>query len=622
MRRCFSTFTKPLNSPQNPESFLNRCKSIHHFYQIHAQLITKGQVSDPIVADKFLKSVSPCSVPYAHKVFDRILKRDVFLYNTMIKAGSATPDSCRDSLVLFRSMVQVPGLSPNRYTFVFCFKACGNGLSVCDGEQVRVHAIKAGLESNLFVSNALIGMYSALGLVSEAKKVFDCADLKDIYTWNIMIGGFVGSELMDQAKELFDEMPERDVVSWSSLIAGYVQVSCFAEALDTFHEMLQMGFPPNEFTLTSALTACANLVALDQGRWIHVYIDKSNIGINNDRLLSSLIDMYAKCGEIELATEVFNSRNALKRHVWPWNAMIGGFAMHGKPQDAINTFEQMKIKKVPPNKVTFVALLNACSHGYMVEEGRYYFKSMLDIHGLEPEMEHYGCMVDLLGRAGLLKEAEETISSMPMPPDAAVWGSLLRACKLHKDIQRAERIGSTIKELEPSHTGCKVLLANMYSSYGRWNEVNALREIIGKSRKKKTPGCSSIELNGAFHEFLSGDQSHPETKRLYLFLDAMASKLKLAGYVPEVGEVLHDVDEEEEKETALSRHSEKLAIAFGLMNTEPGTIIRIVKNLRVCLDCHEATKFISKVYEREIVVRDRIRFHHFKDGSCSCKDYW
>lgn len=510
---------------------------------------------------------------------------------------------------------------PNRYTFVFVLKACAKGLGVPEGEQIHVHAVKLGLESNLFVANVLIQMYANWGIVDEARRVFELSVDRDLYSWNIMIGGYVGSGKMDEAKELFDRMSERDVVSWSTIIAGYVQVSCYMEALDLFHKMLHTGSAPNEFTLSSALSACANLVALDQGRWIHVYIDRGKVKMN-ERLLASLIDMYAKCGEIEFASKVFYNAYGQKQNVWPWNALIGGFAMHGKSEEAIKLFEKMKIEKVHPNKVTFIALLNACSHGNMVEEGRGYFSSMVSSYGIEPEIEHYGCMVDLLGRAGLLKEAEDIILNMPMAPDAIIWGALLGAARIHKDIERGERIGKKIKELDSNHIGCRVLLANMYSSSGRWNEAKLLRENIKTSGGRKTPGCSSIELNGVFHQFLVGDRSHPQTKQLNLFLDEMTSKLKIAGYVPEYGEVLLDIDDEEDKETALSKHSEKLAIAFGLINTAPGTPIRIVKNLRVCGDCHQATKFISKVYDREIIVRDRIRYHHFKDGTCSCKDYW
>ncbi|XP_057953537.1 pentatricopeptide repeat-containing protein At5g66520-like [Malania oleifera] len=623
MKRCYSTFKRPFCSNHQRLSLLDSCKTMDQIKQAHAHLIITGLVLDLIPATRLIKLLTQSSfgsLPYAHLMFDQIPSPDLFLHNTMIKAHAPTPTSSHNSLLIFRSMVQGSSLSPNRYTFVFVFKACANGLGVLEGGQVRVHAIKLGLESNLFVTNAMIQMYANWGLVEDARRVFEWSIEHDLYSWNTLIRGYVALGEMDRAKELFDEMPERDVVSWSTVIAGHVQVGCFMEALNLFHNMLHKGSRPNEFTLTSALAACANLVALDQGRWIHVYIKKSRIKMN-ERLLAGLIDMYAKCGEIEFASKVFYNECVPKRNVWPWNAIIGGFAMHGKSEEAINLFEQMKIEEMIPNKVTFVALLNACSHGKMVEEGKAYFELMSN-YGINPELEHYGCMVDLLGRAGHLKEAEEIISNMPIAPDAVIWGALIGACRIHKDIERGVKIGKIIKELDSNHVGCHVLLANMYSVSGKWDEAKVVREKIEVCGRKKTPGCSSIELNGMFHQFLVGDRSHPQTKLLYLFLDEMTAKLKIAGYVPEFGDVLLDIDDEEDKETALSKHSEKLAIAFGLMNTLPGTPIRIVKNLRVCGDCHQATKFISKVYGREIIVRDRIRYHHFNDGLCSCKDYW
>lgn len=399
-------------------------------------------------------------------------------------------------------------------------------------------------------------------------------------------------------------------------------MSCFTEAIELFHDMLRRGPPPNEFTLVSALAACANLLALDQGKWIHVYIDKQGFKLQG-RLLASLIDMYAKCGEIDSAYRIFNISDSGKKTIWPWNAMIGGFAMHGCSNEAIKLFERMRlVTHIAPNKITFISLLTACSHGNMVEEGRRYFKTMASSYGVEPEIEHYGCMVDLLGRAGLLKEAEDMVLTMPIEPDTVIWGALLGACRVHRNTEIGERVGKNIRQLDPSNVGCHVLLANMYSTSGRWTKAKVVREGVEIGDMKKIPGCTSIELNGMVHQFLVGDRSHPQTEQIYLFLDDMTAKLKHAGYVPQTGEVLLDICDEEDKETALSRHSEKLAIAFGIINTVPGTPIRIMKNLRVCSDCHEATKFISKVYNRELIVRDRLRFHHFRDGLCTCNDYW
>ncbi|PKA64866.1 Pentatricopeptide repeat-containing protein [Apostasia shenzhenica] len=406
--------------------------------------------------------------------------------------------------------------------------------------------------------------------------------------------------------------------SWCLITTG--QAGYFVKAIELLQEMQHAGVGPNEFTLTTVLAACSNLVALDQGRWIHACINKARIKLN-DRLLASLIDMYAKCGEIDFAFELFNVQDSPKQTVRPWNAMITGYAIHGYADKAIELFEKMKEDNIVPDKVTFVSLLAACSHGKLVEMGKLYFDSMTKTYGIEPEIEHYGCMVDLFSRAGLLQEAEEIISNMPMNPDVAIWGALLGACRIHKDIERGERIGMLMKELGPKHTGCHVLLANIYSGNGRWHDARGVRNSIEMSGERKIPGCSSIEVDGKFYEFLVGDRSNPQTNQIYSCLEEIVAKLKERGYVPELGEALLDADEED-KETALTIHSEKLAIAFGLLNTRPRTRIRIVKNLRVCLDCHLLTKFISKVYDREIIVRDRVRFHHFKDGSCSCGDYW
>ncbi|WOL17031.1 Pentatricopeptide repeat-containing protein [Canna indica] len=605
---------------------LNSCKSLHQIKKVHAKLITAGLFLHPFPPSKLLQVLLPSPpsasdtsafLSYADLVFRHSPSPPLFSYNTLIKAHSSPA-----SLLLFRSMLRDPAApTPNQYTLAFLLAACApRGLGLAEAEQVRVHALKRGLETNVFVSNVVIRMYGSFGSVHDAQKVFDVSTQRDLFSWNSLMGAYVGSGNVDRARKLFDEMPEKDVVSWSTIIAGYVQVGCFVEAMELFRYMQHAGARPNEFTLTTVLAACANLVALDQGKWIHMYIRRANVEMN-ERLLAGLIDMYAKCGEVESACEVFNAEHSPRSTTRTWNAMINGFAIHGRTGDAIDLFERMKAAGIDPDKVTFVSLLNACSHGRLVEQGKHYFNSMRTIHGIDPEIEHYGCMVDLLGRSGMVKEAEEMILKMDMAPDIAIWGALLGACRIHGDIEMGNRIGKIINKLEPSHVGCNVLLANIYSGSRRWDDAKDIRKSIEIGGVRKIPGCSSIELNGMFHQFLVGDRSHPQTKQIYSFLDEMSIKLKLAGYSPEVGEVMLDIYEED-KETALSIHSEKLAIAFALINTKPETPIRIVKNLRVCSDCHVATKFISKIYRREIIVRDRIRFHHFKDGICSCKDYW
>ncbi|XP_020582114.1 pentatricopeptide repeat-containing protein At3g62890-like [Phalaenopsis equestris] len=617
---------QPFISRQNPILFLleaSSCNTLSKIMQAHSLLLTSGFSLHPFPPSKLLQLLlslpsSPPLLSYAQRLFHHSPSPPLFSYNSLIKAHSNA-----FSLHLFRSLLRDPlAPLPNQYTLTFVLAACrpDSGLELGEAEQVRVHAVRRGFETNLFVSNVLIKLYGSWGLAGDAEKVFCECSNRDLFSWNSMIGVYVGSGDVMAARKVFDEMPDRDVVSWSSVIAGYVQTGWFLEAMQLFQKMQLAGVGPNEFTLSTILASCANLVALDQGRWIHAFINKSRLAVN-ERLLASLIDMYAKCGEIDFALDLFNTADSPKQTVRPWNAILTGLAIHGYSAEATQLFQRMDQSDVVPDKVTFVSLLTACSHGRFVEKGKLYFDMMRRRYTIEPELEHYGCMVDLLGRAGLLQEAEDIISNMPMIPDAATWGSLLSACRIHKDMERGEKIGKLIKELEPKHVGCHVLLANIYSGYGRWNDAKDVRKKIEMAGERKIPGCSSIEVDGMFHQFLVGDRSHPQTQSLYSYLDEMAVKLKISGYVPEVGEVLLDVDVED-KETALSRHSEKLAVAFGLLNTGAGMPIRIVKNLRVCVDCHHAMKLISKVYKREIIVRDRIRFHRFKDGSCSCGDYW
>ncbi|CAA7395957.1 unnamed protein product [Spirodela intermedia] len=649
LRPIFTLFPLPSSCsllPHEPISIrhpllaaLSSCRSPEEVRCLHARLVTSGLACHPFVASKLvhllvtLPSVdSPSSnLDYADIVLWATPSPTLFTYNTLIRAHSNSPHrTVNSSLLLFRYLLRDPSRPvPNQYTFAFVLNSCcrrlekdaDEGLAVVmEAEQVRGQAARWGLGANLFVCNVVIRLYGSWGMMEEAERVFKECSARDLFSWNSLMGGYVGVGEMQRARILFGEMRKRDVVSWSTVIAGYVQEGSFMEAMELFHDMQLSGVAPNEFTLTSILTACANLVALDQGRWVHSYINRAKINLN-ERLLAGLIDMYAKCGEINWALKVFYEEGISKRTVWPWNAMLGGFAIHGMAGDAVDLFERMRSERIAPNKVTFISLLSACSHGSFLDEGRTYFELMKGVYGIDPEIEHYGCMVDLFGRAGLLNEAEEFISLMPISPDFIIWSALLNACRIHRNIDRAERVGRIIKELDPKQVGCQVLLANIYSRSGRWTGARDIRNEVEISGSKKTPGWSSIELSGMFHQFLVGDQSHPQAKQIYSFLDELSIKLKKAGYEPELGEVLVDIDEED-KETALSIHSEKLAIAFGLMNTEVGTVIRIVKNLRVCIDCHQATKFISKLYDREIIVRDRVRFHYFKDGFCSCKDYW
>jgi pentatricopeptide repeat protein len=382
--------------------------------------------------------------------------------------------------------------------------------------------------------------------------------------------------------------------------------------------MQQEGVEPSSVTFVGVLNACASVVALEEGRLVHQQIVKSGCE-SNIFVGSSLVDMYAKCGSMEEACKVFNKMPL--RNVVSWNAILGGFAMHGHGKEALEHFKQMRAEGVRPDNTTFVCLLSACSHAGLVDEGLRCFESMSTDCMISARLEHYTCMVDLLGHAGRLHEAEAIIKTMPYKPDAAVWKALLDACRVHGNMEMGERIAKQVLKVDPGNAASYVLLSNIYAAVGKWNLSAILQQQRLERGVKKQPGCSWIEVNNKVHMFISNDQDHPNMIDVHTELKRLSQQMHEAGYVPDTSFGLHDM-EEEEKASHLCHHSEKLAIAFGLISTPPGTPLRIFKNLHICGDCHTSTKFIAKMLSRTIIVRDAKRFHHFKDGVCSCMDYW
>ena len=329
-----------------------------------------------------------------------------------------------------------------------------------------------------------------------------------------------------------------------------------------------------------------------------------------------LIDMYAKCGRIDCATQVFNSIS--KRDLYNFTSMISGLSIHGLGKDVMRVFSQMLADGIKPNEITILGVLNGCSHAGLVEDGTSIFNKMEKLWGIAPKIEHYGSYVDLLGRAGHLERAYGVVKSMPMEPDAVIWRALLSACRTHRNVSLGERIVNHLRQLGSSG---QVLLSSLYAYMGNWESAVQMRGQMGGRRNTSELGCSWIEVDGITHEFRVDDQLHPQMSKIREKLNEVLEKVKLEGYVTSTTKVTFDLSEED-KEQAIFLHSEKLAIAFGLLSTKPGTLIRIVKNLRTCEDCHLALKVISRVFDREIIVRDRSRFHIFKQGSCSCNDYW
>eukprot|EP01018_Ginkgo_biloba_P037419 Gb_09409 [translate_table: standard] len=554
--------------------------------EIHYHIRRTGFVSNVFVGVALVHMYAKCgSIEDARQVFDEMTTRDVVSWTAMI-AGYTQNGGAKEALTLFNQMQQAD-VKPNTYTIVSVLPACAQLGALQQGKQIHDYTIRSGFESEVFVANAIIDMYAKCG--------------------NINI-----------ARQLFDKMLKKDAVSWNTMIAGYAQNGYSNEALTLFNEMQLADAKPNSFTIVSVLSACAHSGALQQGKWIHDYLNKG--GFNSDIfVVNSLIDMYAKCGSIHDARQLFEEMP--ERNVVSWTAMIAGYGMHGHGEDALALFSRMQQEDMKPDHITFISVLSACSHSGLVNEGWQYFNCMSQDYCIEPKMKHYACMVDLLGRAGHLHDAQDFIQKMPLKPNADVWGGLLGACRIHCDIELAESVAERLFDLEPESAGYYVLLSNIYAAVGRWDDVSKVRAMMKNRGLKKTPGCSLIEVNNKVHAFLVGDRSHPQSEIIYATLETLAGQMKDAGYVPDKDFVLHDV-EDELKEHELCSHSEKLAIAFGLINTSPGTPIRITKNLRVCGDCHNATKFISKIVERKIIVRDASRFHCFSDGLCSCGDYW
>lgn len=483
---------------------------------------------------------------------------------------------------------------------------------------VHAAALSRGHAADPHVQSGVVSMYAAVGDVGAARAAFGEIAIPDVVCVTAMVGALAALRDVNAARDLFDGMPQRDHVAWNAMIAGYVRVGRSREALRLFDEMQKAGAAVGEATLVSVLTACAQMGALERGKWVHSYVRSRGMRVSVT-LGTALVDMYSKCGAVAAAMEVFESMS--ERNVYAWTSAVSGLAMNGMGKECLALFKRMEGAGVEPNGVTFVAVLRGCSMAGLVDEGRACFDSMEDKHGVEPWLEHYGCMVDLYGRAGHLDDAVDFIDAMTTEPHEGVWGALLNASRIHNNVELGKYAMDKLTAIESKNDAAHVLLSNIYAESQNWKGVSTVRGMMKAKGVKKVPGCSAIEVNGKVHEFFVGAKSHPRYEEIEMMLAEMSQRLRIQGYVANTKEVLFDI-EEEEKEGAISLHSEKLALAFGLITLPEGMEIRIVKNLRVCKDCHDYTKFISKAFNREIVMRDRNRFHHFKDGVCSCRDYW
>ncbi|XP_020230115.1 pentatricopeptide repeat-containing protein At4g14820 [Cajanus cajan] len=585
--------------------------------EIHGLAFKLGFHSDPFIQSSLISMYAACGrIVDARLVFDKMSHRDVVTWNIMIDGYSQS--GLYDHVLKLYEEMKTSGTEPDAIVLCTVLSACGHAGNLSYGKAIHEFIKDNGLYVDYHLQTALVNMYANCGAMDLAREVYDQLPGKHLIVSTAMLSGYAKLGMVQDARFVFDQMVEKDLVCWSAMISGYAESDEPDEAIRLFNEMQRQGIVPDQITMLSVISACAHVGALVQAKWIHMYVDKNGFGralsVNN-----ALIDMYAKCGNLARAREVFE--NMPRKNVISWSSMINAFAMHGDADSAIDLFHRMKEQNIEPNGVTFIGVLYACSHAGLVEEGQNFFSSMINEHGISPQREHYGCMVDLYCRANLLRKALELVETMPFPPNVIIWGSLMSACQNHGEVELGEFAAKQLLELEPDHDGALVVLSNIYAKERRWDEVGLVRKLMRHKGISKEKAFSRIEMNNEVHVFMMADRYHKQSDEIYKKLDVVVSQLKLVGYTPSTSGILVDLEEEEKKEIVLW-HSEKLALCYGLISERKEACIRIVKNLRVCEDCHSFMKLVSKAYQIEIVMRDRTRFHHFNGGICSCRDYW
>ncbi|XP_024968062.1 putative pentatricopeptide repeat-containing protein At5g09950 [Cynara cardunculus var. scolymus] len=557
--------------------------------QIHCEGVKLGLDTDVSVSNSLIDFYSETEcINNCKKVFLLMHEYDQVSWNSIIGALSDSDPLVPEAVEYLMEMMR-GGWRPNLITFVNILGAVSS-LSVYElVRQIHGLTVKYHFAGDNAVENAILSCYGKCGY-------------------------------MDDCEKLFSRIVRKDETSWNSMISGYIHNELLKKAMDLVSLMLTNGQRLDCFTFATVLSACASVATLERGMEVHAcgiraYVD-SDVVVG-----SALVDMYSKCGRIDYASRLFTSMPV--KNVYSWNSMISGYARHGHGDKSLETFTKMKLQGQLPDHVTFVGVLSACSHIGLVDQGFDHFNSMSKVYGLKPKMEHFSCMVDILGRAGELDKMEEFLNKMPMNPSVLIWRTVLGACcraNGQQPTNLGKRAGEKLLELEPNNAVNYVLLSNMYAFRGKWEDMKKTRLSMKLAAVKKEAGCSWVTMKDGVHVFVASDKSHPDTEAIYEKLKELQGKMREMGYVPEIRYALRDLELENQEEI-LSYHSEKLAVAF-VLTRKSELPIRIMKNLRICGDCHTVFKYVSKIEGRVIVVRDSNRFHHFVDGNCSCGDYW
>ncbi|KAK9107478.1 hypothetical protein Syun_023489 [Stephania yunnanensis] len=519
---------------------LQNCKSTRELFQIHAQIVTNGFSQKNYILGKLCSiCIARDDLQHARKSFELIERPSTIVWNQMIR-GYARSESPYVSIELYSKMVGAE-VNADGFTYAFVLMACAKASSASfllrqEGEQLHGRVLCNGMWCNIFVQTNLVNMYGmggGDGGLEKARRVFDEMPERSVVTWNLMLAVHLRWGDVGGGSRVFGEMPERNVVSWTTMISALAQNGKCREALALFHEMVRAHEEVDDVAMVAALTACAELGDLKTGRWIHSCVGKAlEIG-SHPRLVSlsnALMHMYASCGVIGEAYMVFKGMK--RRSLVSWTTMITGYAKQGRGKEAIEMFRWMQDmggeQGTTPDEITFLGLLCACSHTGMVSEARYYFDYMIRSCGIEPKIEHYGCMVDVLSRAGQLDEANKLIEAMPMKPSEVVWGALLGGCRIHKSVEIASHVVHQLRmELEPHRAaGYLVLLSNIYAAAKRWIDVAGVRRSLGDLKARKPSGRSWIQVNGAIHDFAAGDWTHGRANEIYEMADGIARHSK------------------------------------------------------------------------------------------------
>lgn len=573
---------------------LTACSSLESIRlgkQIHAYVVKYQTEDDTSVGNSLCSLYSTCgSLNSAIKAFNRIREKNVMSWTTVIGACGENGEAVQ-GLRFFSKMLS-EGIQPNEFTLTSISSVCGTMLSLRVGAQVHSLGIKLGYASNLRVRNSIMYLYLKCGLFDEAQKLFDGMSHVNLVTWNAMIAGH--AQMMDLAKD-----------DLSAHNGG-------TEALSIFSKLNSSGMKPDLYTFSSILTICSRLVALEQGEQIHALTLKT--GFLSDVVVgTALVNMYKKCGRIERASRVFVEMST--RTLISWTSMITGFANHSLSHQALQLFEDMLLAGVRPNQVTFVGALAACSNAGMVYEALGYFEMMQKEYKIKPVMDHYMCLIDMFVRLGCIEEAFDFIKKMDFEPNEVIWSVFIAGCRRHGNMELGFYAAEQLLKLKPKDCESYAMLLDIFVSAGRWEDVAVVKNLTREEKLSETDDWSWIRIKDKVYSFKPNDGLHPQSAEIFKVLDELVEKAKCFGYKQQESFELTD------EESASVYHSEKLAIAFGLLNTPIVSPILVVKSTTVCRDCHNFIKIITLLTAREIIVRDSKRLHKFVNGHCTCRDF-